>query len=43
MQGVGGLVSLLVLGLAWTLQAIPVVPEPLILTQENFDLGGVSS
>ncbi|XP_044029131.1 protein AMBP-like isoform X2 [Siniperca chuatsi] len=39
MQRALSLVSLLVLGSAWTLQAVPVLPEPLILTQENFDLG----
>ncbi|XP_076613521.1 protein AMBP-like [Chaetodon auriga] len=39
MQRTWSLVSLLVLGSAWTLQTISVVPEPLILTQENFDLG----
>lgn len=38
----GSVVSLLVLGSAWTLQAVPVLPEPVIQTQENFDLGGVS-
>uniref|UniRef100_A0A667ZV96 Protein AMBP n=1 Tax=Myripristis murdjan TaxID=586833 RepID=A0A667ZV96_9TELE len=32
------LVSLLVLGWAWTLQGLPVLPEPLYPTQENFDL-----
>ncbi|XP_070845250.1 protein AMBP-like [Chaetodon trifascialis] len=38
MQRTWSLVSLLVLGSAWTLQTTPVVPEPLIPTQENFDL-----
>ncbi|KAM3600457.1 uncharacterized protein V6R79_023754 [Siganus canaliculatus] len=32
------LVALLVLGCTWTLQGIPVLPEPLYTTQENFDL-----
>ncbi|XP_070707000.1 protein AMBP-like [Pempheris klunzingeri] len=32
------LVSLLVLGWTWTLQGLPVLPEPLYPTQENFDL-----
>ncbi|XP_020493701.2 protein AMBP isoform X1 [Labrus bergylta] len=32
------LVSLLVLGLAWTLKAIPVHSEPLVTTQESFDV-----
>ncbi|XP_045923609.1 protein AMBP-like [Micropterus dolomieu] len=39
MQRALSLVSLLVLGSAWTLQAAHVLTEPLILTQENFDLG----
>ncbi|XP_073333447.1 protein AMBP-like isoform X2 [Pagrus major] len=39
MQRAGSVVSLLVLALAWTLQAVPVLHEPLNLTQENFDLG----
>ncbi|XP_036973470.1 protein AMBP-like [Acanthopagrus latus] len=39
MQWAGSAVSLLVLGLAWTLQASPVHHKPLNLTQENFDLG----
>ncbi|KAM9338416.1 protein AMBP-like [Symphorus nematophorus] len=38
MQRAGSLVSLLVLASAWTLQAVPVLQEPLIPTQENFDL-----
>lgn len=42
MQWAGSAVSLLVLGLAWTLQASPVHHKPLNLTQENFDLGRVS-
>ncbi|XP_056146540.1 protein AMBP-like [Lampris incognitus] len=33
------LVSLLVLGWIWTLHGLPVLPEPLYPTQENFDLG----
>nr|XP_046230206.1 protein AMBP-like [Scatophagus argus]XP_046230208.1 protein AMBP-like [Scatophagus argus] len=40
MQRVGSVVSLLVLGLAWILHVISVLPEPLVLTQENFDLSG---
>ncbi|XP_056289289.1 protein AMBP-like [Pseudoliparis swirei] len=32
------LVPLLVLGWCWTLQGVPVLPEPLYPTQENFDL-----
>ncbi|KAM4719231.1 protein AMBP [Anableps anableps] len=32
------LVSLLVLGWTWTLQGLPVLPDPLYSTQENFDL-----
>uniref|UniRef100_UPI003AADD7DA protein AMBP-like n=1 Tax=Centroberyx gerrardi TaxID=166262 RepID=UPI003AADD7DA len=32
-------VPLLVLGWVWTLQGVPVLPEPLYTTQENFDLG----
>ncbi|XP_067339515.1 protein AMBP-like [Channa argus] len=31
-------VSLLILGWTWTLQGLPVLPEPLYTTQENFDL-----
>ncbi|XP_029299861.1 protein AMBP-like [Cottoperca gobio] len=31
-------VSLLVLGWTWTLQGVPVLPDPLYPTQENFDL-----
>ncbi|KAK2819033.1 hypothetical protein Q5P01_024594 [Channa striata] len=30
--------SLLILGWIWTLQGVPVLPEPLYTTQENFDL-----
>lgn len=33
------LVRLVVMGSAWIGQAVPVLPDPLILTQENFDLG----
>lgn len=33
---------LLVLVSAWTLQAEPLDPEPVVQTQENFDLGKVS-
>uniref|UniRef100_A0A4W6BZA4 Protein AMBP n=1 Tax=Lates calcarifer TaxID=8187 RepID=A0A4W6BZA4_LATCA len=32
------LVPLLVLGWTWTLEGLPVLPEPLYTTQENFDL-----
>ncbi|XP_029299862.1 protein AMBP-like [Cottoperca gobio] len=39
MQRAVSLVSLLVLGSAWILQAVPVLPDTVILTQENFDLG----
>ncbi|KAG8010637.1 Protein AMBP [Nibea albiflora] len=39
MQGAWRLVPLLVLGLAWSLQVGPVLPEPLILTQDDFELG----
>lgn len=42
MQGAWRLVPLLVLGLAWSLQVGPVLPEPLILIQEDFDLSRVS-
>lgn len=42
MQRAGSLVPLLVLGTAWILQAVPALTEPLILTQESFDLGRVS-
>lgn len=35
-------VVLLVLVSVWTLRAEPVDPEPVIQTQENFDLGKVS-
>ncbi|KAF7669545.1 hypothetical protein LDENG_00155480 [Lucifuga dentata] len=38
MQKAVSLVSLLVLGWTWTLQGVPVLPEPLYTTQENFDL-----
>ncbi|XP_041666302.1 protein AMBP [Cheilinus undulatus] len=38
MQKAVTLVSLLVLGWTWTLQGLPVLPEPLFPTQENFDL-----
>ncbi|KAM6976005.1 protein AMBP-like [Tautogolabrus adspersus] len=38
MQHAVTLVSLLVLGWTWTLQGLPVLPEPLYTTQENFDL-----
>lgn len=37
MQRAGSLVFLLVLGSSWTLQMIPLTPEP--LTQKDFDLG----
>ncbi|XP_042365766.1 protein AMBP-like [Plectropomus leopardus] len=39
MQRAGILVCLLFTGSAWILHAVPVLPDPLILTQENFDLG----
>lgn len=42
MQGAVNLGSLLVLGLAWMLQAGPVLQDDLIPIQENFDLGQVS-
>lgn len=42
MQEAVNLVTLLTLGSAWILQAVPVLPEPLILTQESFDVGQVS-
>lgn len=42
MQRAVNLVTLLVLGSAWILQAVPVLPEPLNLTQESFDVGRVS-
>lgn len=42
MQKAASLVSLLVLGFSWTLQGIPVLPEPLYTTQENFDMEQVS-
>uniref|UniRef100_A0A672J5P3 Protein AMBP n=1 Tax=Salarias fasciatus TaxID=181472 RepID=A0A672J5P3_SALFA len=38
MQKAAILVPLLVLGWTWTLQGLPVLPEPLYSTQENFDL-----
>ncbi|XP_056875607.1 protein AMBP [Takifugu flavidus] len=38
MQKAASLVSLLVLGFSWTLQGLPVLPEPLYTTQENFDM-----
>ncbi|XP_067431002.1 protein AMBP-like [Thunnus thynnus] len=38
MQKAVVLVSLLVLGWTWTIQGLPVIPEPLYPTQENFDL-----
>ncbi|XP_034565702.1 protein AMBP-like [Notolabrus celidotus] len=38
MQRAGRLFTLLVLGWAWTLKAVPVHPEPLIATQESFDV-----
>lgn len=38
----GLVASVLVLGSAWTLPVVPVLPEPVIQTQENFDLGRVS-
>ncbi|KAG7223899.1 hypothetical protein INR49_015155 [Caranx melampygus] len=38
MQEAVSLVSLLVLGSAWTLQGVHVLPETLVLTQANFDL-----
>ncbi|KAK5851893.1 hypothetical protein PBY51_023410 [Eleginops maclovinus] len=39
MQGTLSLGSLLILGLAWILQAGPVLQDALIPVQENFDLG----
>lgn len=42
MQKAASLVSLLVLGFSWTLQGLPVLPEPLYTTQENFDMEQVS-
>lgn len=36
------LVPLLVLGLTWSLQGLPVLQDPLYPTQENFDLARVS-
>ncbi|XP_026154075.1 protein AMBP-like isoform X2 [Mastacembelus armatus] len=39
MQRTVSLVSLLVLGLAWTLQRVHTFPEALIITQDRFDLG----
>ncbi|KAM7369127.1 hypothetical protein PAMP_013421 [Pampus punctatissimus] len=38
MQKVVIVVSLLVLGWTWNIQGLPVLPEPLYPTQENFDL-----
>ncbi|XP_008284457.1 protein AMBP-like, partial [Stegastes partitus] len=38
MQNAVVLVSLLLLGWTWTLQGLPVLPEPLYPTQENFDV-----
>ncbi|XP_054860066.1 protein AMBP-like [Amphiprion ocellaris] len=38
MQKAAVLVSLLLLGWTWTLQGLPVLPEPLYPTQENFDI-----
>ncbi|KAF7216952.1 protein AMBP [Nothobranchius furzeri] len=32
------MVSLLILGWIWTLEALPVLPDPLFATQENFDV-----
>lgn len=42
MQRAASLVPLLVLGFSWTLQGLPVLPEPRYTTQENFDLEQVS-
>ncbi|KAM6975677.1 protein AMBP-like [Tautogolabrus adspersus] len=39
MLSVVSLVSVLVLGSAWTLKAVPVHTEPLVTTQESFDVG----
>ncbi|XP_040915519.1 protein AMBP-like isoform X2 [Toxotes jaculatrix] len=39
MQSAAHLVSLLILGSAWTLHRVHMLPENLPLTQENFDLG----
>ena len=36
------LVPLLLLGWTFTLQGLPVLPEPLYTTQENFDVTQVS-
>ncbi|XP_034402984.1 protein AMBP-like [Cyclopterus lumpus] len=41
MQKAVVLVPLLVLGWSWTLQGVPVLPEPLYPTQENFDLARI--
>ncbi|XP_074546738.1 protein AMBP-like [Halichoeres trimaculatus] len=38
MQKPVALVVLLVLGVTWTIQGLPVLPEPLFPSQENFDL-----
>ncbi|XP_041826866.1 protein AMBP-like [Melanotaenia boesemani] len=38
MQRAAVLVPLLVLGWTWTLEGLPVLPDPLYPTQENFDL-----
>ncbi|XP_013859337.1 protein AMBP [Austrofundulus limnaeus] len=38
MQRTAVLVPVLILGWIWTLQGLPVLPEPLYPTQENFDL-----
>lgn len=38
MQRVLSLLALLTLGLIWTLKAVPVQPEPLIATQESFNV-----
>lgn len=41
MQRTAVLVPLLILEWIWTLQGLPVLPEPLYPTQENFDLSKV--
>lgn len=38
----GTVVCWLLLGSAWALKVVPQLPEPVIQTQENFDLGRVS-
>lgn len=38
----GTVVCWLLLGSAWALEVVPQLPEPVIQTQENFDLGRVS-